>query len=40
MVRNTIFIAVFLGVAVPQALRLFDPDVPDSFGWFSLLGVV
>lgn len=29
-----------LGVAVPQALRLFDPDVPDWFGWFSLLGVV
>lgn len=29
-----------LGVVVPQALRLFDPDVPDSFGWFSLLGIL
>ena len=29
-----------LGIAVPQALRLFDPDVPDWFGWFSLLGIV
>ncbi len=29
-----------LGITVPQALRLFDPDVPDAFGWFSLLGVV
>ncbi|MDM9379106.1 hypothetical protein QUB80_00085 [Chlorogloeopsis sp. ULAP01] len=29
-----------LGVAVPQALRLFDPDVPGWFGWFSLLGIV
>ena len=28
-----------LGVAIPQALRLFDPDVPDSFGWLSLLGI-
>ncbi len=29
-----------LGVAVPQALRVFDPDVPGWFGWFSLLGIV
>jgi hypothetical protein len=29
-----------LGVAIPQALRLFDPDVPGWFGWFSLLGLV
>lgn len=29
-----------LGIAIPQALRLFDPDVPGWFGWFSLLGVV
>lgn len=29
-----------LGVAVPQVLRLLDPDVPGWFGWFSLLGVV
>lgn len=29
-----------LGVAVPQALAFFDPDVPGSFGWFSLLGIV
>jgi hypothetical protein len=28
-----------LGIAIPQALRLFDPDVPGGFGWFSLLGV-
>lgn len=29
-----------LGVAVPQALAFFDPDVPDWFGVFSLLGIV
>lgn len=29
-----------LGILVPQALRIFDPDVPGWFGWFSLLGVV
>ena len=29
-----------LGVAVPQALWILDPDVPAGFGWFSLLGVV
>jgi hypothetical protein len=29
-----------LGVAIPQALRLFDPDVPAWFGWVSLLGLV
>lgn len=29
-----------LGVAVPQALWLLDPDVPGWFGWFSLLGVI
>ncbi|MGB3652438.1 MAG: hypothetical protein WBA41_14640 [Rivularia sp. (in: cyanobacteria)] len=29
-----------LGVAVPQILRIFDPDVPGWFGWFSLLGIV
>lgn len=29
-----------LGLAVPQALRIFDPDVPGWFGWFSLLGIV
>jgi len=28
-----------LGVAVPQILRIFDPDVPGWFGWFSLLGI-
>ncbi|MBD1822149.1 hypothetical protein H6F51_06530 [Cyanobacteria bacterium FACHB-DQ100] len=28
-----------LGVAVPQALTLFDPDAPGWFGWFSLLGI-
>jgi hypothetical protein len=27
------------GVLIPQALWLFDPDVPGWFGWFSLLGV-
>lgn len=29
-----------LGVAVPQILRIFDPDVPGWFGWFSLLGII
>ncbi len=29
-----------LGVAVPQLLRIFDPDVPGWFGWFSLLGIL
>jgi hypothetical protein len=29
-----------LGVAIPQLLRIFDPDVPGWFGWFSLLGIV
>lgn len=28
-----------LGVTIPQALRLFDPDVPGWFGWVSLLGL-
>jgi hypothetical protein len=28
-----------IGVALPQALAFFDPDVPDWFGWFSLLGI-
>ncbi|MGK7899834.1 MAG: hypothetical protein AB4352_00195 [Hormoscilla sp.] len=29
-----------LGITVPQALWILDPDVPGWFGWFSLLGVV
>jgi hypothetical protein len=29
-----------LGIAVPQLLRIFDPDVPGWFGWFSLIGIV
>ncbi len=29
-----------VGVALPQALAVFDPDVPSSFRWFSLLGIV
>ena len=29
-----------LGILVPQLLRIYDPDVPGWFGWFSLLGVV
>ncbi len=29
-----------LGLAIPQILRIFDPDVPGWFGWFSLLGIV
>lgn len=29
-----------LGVVVPQALWVLDPDVPGWFGWFSLLGLV
>lgn len=37
---GTLCLAPFvLGVAIPQALRLFDPDVPGWFGWFSLLGI-
>ncbi len=28
------------GILIPQALRLWDPDVPGWFGWFSLLGIV
>ncbi len=28
-----------LGVAVAQILRIFDPDVPGCFGWFSVLGI-
>jgi len=38
---GTLSLAPFvLGVTVPQLLRIFDPDVPGWFGWFSLLGVV
>jgi hypothetical protein len=38
---GTLSLAPFLlGIAVPQALRIFDPDVPGWFGWFSLLGIV
>ncbi len=38
---GTLCLAPFvLGVAVPQLLRIFDPDVPGWFGWFSLLGIV
>ncbi len=29
-----------LGIAVPQLLRLYDPDVPGWFGWFSLAGII
>ncbi|MGG6269799.1 hypothetical protein ACQ4M3_30450 [Leptolyngbya sp. AN03gr2] len=29
-----------LGVALPQILATFDPDVPDWFRWFSILGIV
>ncbi|MBD1891218.1 hypothetical protein [Coleofasciculus sp. FACHB-SPT9] len=37
---GTLCLAPFvLGVAVPQLLRIFDPDVPGGFGWFSLLGI-
>lgn len=28
------------GILIPQALRLWDPDVPGWFGWFSLVGIV
>lgn len=38
---GTLCLAPFLlGVIVPQLLRIFDPDVPGWFGWFSLLGIV
>jgi len=37
---GTLCLAPFvLGIVVPQVLRIFDPDVPGWFGWFSLLGV-
>lgn len=29
-----------LGIILPQALWIFDPDVDIWFGWFSLSGVV
>lgn len=29
-----------IGIGLPQLLRLYDPDVPGWFGWFSLLGIV
>lgn len=29
-----------IGLLLPQALRIWDPDVPGWFGWFSLLGIV
>lgn len=29
-----------LGVTVPPALATFDPDVPQGFAWFFILGVV
>lgn len=35
----TCMLPFLLGVAVPQLLRIFDPDVPGWFGWFSLLGI-
>jgi Domain of unknown function (DUF4234) len=38
---GTLCLAPFvLGVAVPQLLRIFDPDVPGWFGWFSFVGIV
>lgn len=38
---GTLCLAPFvLGIVIPQVLRIFDPDVPGWFGWFSLLGVV
>ena len=38
---GTLCLAPFLlGVIVPQLLRIFAPDVPGWFGWFSLLGIV
>ncbi|MGF1535859.1 MAG: hypothetical protein ACFB4J_05145 [Elainellaceae cyanobacterium] len=37
---GTLCLAPFvLGVVIPQALWVLDPDVPGWFGWFSLLGV-
>lgn len=29
-----------VGLLLPQALRILDPDVPGWFGWFSLLGII
>ena len=37
---GTLCLAPFvLGVIIPQLLRIFDPDVPGWFGWFSMLGI-
>lgn len=37
---GTLSLAPFvLGVAIPQLLWIFDPDVPGWFGWFSLVGI-
>ena len=37
---NLCLLPFVLGVAVPQLLVLFDPDVPGQFGWASLFGIV
>ncbi|EGJ30774.1 MULTISPECIES: hypothetical protein [Moorena] len=37
---NLCLLPFLLGVAVPQALWILDPDVPGWFGWFSLVGIV
>ncbi|NEP53399.1 MAG: hypothetical protein F6K65_33230 [Moorea sp. SIO3C2] len=37
---NLCLLPFVLGVAVPQALWILDPDVPGWFGWFSLVGIV
>lgn len=38
---GTLCLAPFvLGIVLPQLLRIYDPDVPGWFGWFSLLGIV
>lgn len=29
-----------MGVVLPQGLASFDPDVPEGFRWFSILGIV
>jgi hypothetical protein len=29
-----------IGVALPQALASFDPDVPESFRWVSIIGII
>lgn len=37
---NLCLLPFVLGVTLPPLLAKFDPDVPPSFAWFFLLGIV